>query len=412
MGLAVVPSSCAEFKQALSVAENELMNLDVVFDVPQQIAEGLQNGSLERIGGVVRDSSSKKVVMWLQEGGMGITKGIPIPPLPVGADALVDANPLLATANLGVSVTGFAMVLQQLNRLSDQIRVMEAKVDQISHKLDDQALAQLKAGINACQNAVELQDPDLRIQMAGQALTTLHAARQYFNQQVLRSAGKAEATSTEYVGLAFVALAAEVQTYLQLDEAAKASRTLAQGLIELRPGLTQLMNAVLDCTCHYLKPEFSGKVDFGLLLWLHNGFRRMKCNAGEPAEQLSASELFEIIRPNITEVFKSHEDWHGEIPQVIVDTSDVPDWWLGPLNQGTDKSARLRQVMEELAEGLNKIVALVEAHDRLQAQVMQLEEMERMGLKPSELQTQLQLPEGHAAAVVLDSRWMPQKLMA
>jgi len=388
------------------------MNLDVVFDVPQKIVEGLQDGSLERIGGVVRDSSSKRVVMWLQEGGSMVKKGIPIPPWAGGVDALAVATPLLTTANLGVSVAGFAVMLQQLNRISDQIRAVEAKVDQISHKLDDQALAQLKAGINACQNAVELVDPDLRLQMAGQALTTLHAARQYFNQQVVRSAGKAEATSAEYVGLAFVALAAEMQTYLQLDEGKKAARTLAQGLSELRPGLTQLMNAVLDCTCHYLKPEFSGKVDFDLMLWLHNGFRRMKCNAGEPAEQLSASELFEIIRPNITEVFKSHEDWHGEIPQVIVDTSDVPDWWIGPLNQGTDKGARFRQVMEELAEGINRIVALVEAHDRLLSQVLQLEEMARMRLKPSSLQTQLQLPEGRAAAVVLDARWMPQKLEA
>ena len=254
------------------------MNINVLFDVPALVAQGLMNGSLERVGGVVRDSSSKQVVMWLQEGGSEVSKALANPPMAGGANALLAAaNPLLATANLGVSVAGFAMVLQQLNRISDQIRQVEAKVDRISHKLDDQALAQLKAGINACQNAVELQDPTLRIQMAGQALTTLHAARQFFNQQVVRSAGKAEAASAEYVGLAFVALAAEVQTYLQLDEGEKAARTLAQGLDELRPGLTQLMNAVLDCTCHYLKPEFAGEVDLDLMLWLHNGFRRMKC---------------------------------------------------------------------------------------------------------------------------------------
>jgi hypothetical protein len=382
------------------------MNINVLFDVPALVAQGLMNGSLERVGGVVRDSSSKQVVMWLQEGGSEVSKALANPPLAGGANALAAANPLLATANLGVSVAGFAMVLQQLNRISDQIRAVEAKVDRVSHKLDDQALAQLKAGINACQNAVELNDPTLRIQMAGQALTTLHAARQFFNQQVVRSAGKAEASSAEYVGLAFVALAAEVQTYLQLDEGEKAARTLSQGLDELRPGLTQLMNAVLDCTCHYLKPEFAGEVDFDLMLWLHNGFRRMKCKAGESAEQLSASELFEIMRPHITKVFKSHEDWHGEIPQAIVDTSDVPDWWIGPLNQGTDKAARFRQVKEELAEGLNKIVAVVEAHDRLIAQVLQLEEMERLGLKPTDLRKRLLLSEGQAAAVVLDTRWI------
>ena len=388
------------------------MNINVLFDVPALVAQGLMNGSLERVGGVVRDSSSKQVVMWLQEGGSEVSKALANPPLAGGANALAAANPLLATANLGVSVAGFAVVLQQLNRISDQIRAVEAKVDRISHKLDDQALAQLKAGINACQNAVELNDPTLRIQMAGQALTTLHAARQFFNQQVVRSAGKAEAFSAEYVGLAFVALAAEVQTYLQLDEGEKAARTLAQGLDELRPGLTQLMNAVLDCTCHYLKPEFAGEIDLDLMLWLHNGFRRMKCKPGESVEQLSASELFEIMRPHITKVFKSHEDWHGEIPQVIVDTSDVPDWWIGPLNQGTDKAARFRQVKEELAEGLNKIVAVVEAHDRLMAQVLQLQEMERLGLKPTDLKQQLLLPEGQAAAVVLDARWITQEVIA
>ena len=388
------------------------MNLNVVFDVPALVAQGLLNGSLERVGGLVRDSSSKQVVMWLQEGGSEVSKALANPPLAGGVNALDAANPLLATANLGVSVAGFAMVLQQLNRISDQIRTVEAKVDRISHKLDDQALAQLKAGINACQNAVELNDPTLRIQMAGQALTTLHAARQFFNQQVVRSAGKAEASSAEYVGLAFVALAAEVQTYLQLDEGAKAGRTLDQGLDELRPGLTQLMNTVLDCTCHYLKPEFAGEVDLDLMLWLHNGFRRMKCKPGELVEQLSASELFEIMRPHITNVFKSHEDWHGEIPQVIVDTSDVPDWWIGPLNQGTDKAARFRQVKEELAEGLNKIVAVVEVHDRLMAQVLQLKEMERLGLKPTDLKQQLLLPEGQAAAVVLDTRWIAVEVPA
>lgn len=388
------------------------MNLNVVFDVPALVVQGLMNGSLERVGGVVRDSSSKQVVMWLQEGGSEVSKAITRPPLAGGANALAAANPLLATANLGVSVAGFALVLQQLNRISDQIRAVEAKLDRVSHKLDDQALAQLKAGINACQNAVELQDPTLRIQMAGQALTTLHAARQFFNQQVVRSAQQAEAASTDYVGLAFVALAAEVQTYLQLDEGAKAARTLRQGLEELRPGLTQLMNAVLDCSCHYLKPEFFGEVDLDLVLWLHNGYRRMQREPGEATLQLTACELFDRLRRKMPEVFSSHEDWHGAIPQVVVDTSSVPDWWIGPLNQGTDKGARFSLVKKELAKGLNKIISMVEAHDRLLAQVLQLEEMQRLGLKPSDLQAQLLLPEGQAAAVVLDARWISQKVPA
>jgi hypothetical protein len=387
------------------------MNLNVVFDVPALVAQGLMNGSLERVGGVVRDSSSKQVVMWLQEGGSEVSKALVQPPL-AGVQALATASSLLSAANLGVSVAGFAVVLQQLNRISEQIKAVEAKIDRANHKLDDGWLAKLKAGINACQNAVELQNPSLRIQMAGDAINLLHEARHYFNQQAIRSAGKAEAASADYVGLAFVALAAEVQAHLQLDEGEKAARTLRQGLDDLRPALTQLMNAVLDCSCHFMRPEFSGEVDLDLLLWLHNGFRRMQRGPGEPTMELTASELFDRLRKKIGKVFKSTEDWHGEIPQVVVDTSGVPDWWIGPVNQGMDKTKRGRLVKEQLAEGLNRIVALVEAHDRLLAQVLQLEEMERLGLKPTDLKQQLLLPEGQAAAVVLESRWIAREVIA
>jgi len=375
------------------------MDLNVVFDVPPQIAKGLRDGSLERVGGVVRDSSSKQVVTWLQEGGSEITKALVQPPI--------------AGINLGVSVVGFAAVLQQLNCISEQIKSVEAKVDQVNHKLDDGWLAKLKAGINACQNAVELQNSSLRIQMAGDAINLLHEARHYFNQQAIRSSSEAESSSTDYVGLAFVALAAEVQANLQLDEAEKAARTLRQGLDELRPALTQLMEAVLACSCHYLRPEFLGKIDLDLLLWLHNGFRRMQRGPGEITMELTTNELFDrLLRKKIGKVFKSSEGWHGDIPQAVLDTSSLPDFWIGPVNQGTDKKKRGKFVIEHLAEGLNKIVGLVEAHDRLLAQVLQLDEMQQMELKPSNLQAQLQLPEGQAAAVVLDANWIPQKVVS
>jgi hypothetical protein len=154
--------------------------LNVVFDLPAALANGLQNGAYER----------------LREGGNGVVSQPPLPKPPLGEAAQL-ITPMLSAVNLGVSVAGFAVVITQLNQISDQIRLIEAKVDRVSVKLDDQALAKLKAGVNACLNAVELGDANLRQQMAGQALTTLHEARQYLNQQVLRSAAKAEATSAE-----------------------------------------------------------------------------------------------------------------------------------------------------------------------------------------------------------------------
>lgn len=379
--------------------------LNVVFDLPAALANGLESGALERVGGVIRDSNSKQVVAWLREGGSGALNNLTLPKLPMGQAAQLVA-PMLSAVNLGVSVAGFAVVITQLNQISDQIRQIEAKVDRVSVKLDDQALAKLKAGVNACRNAVELGDGALRLQMAGQALTTLHEARQYFNQQVLRSAAKAEATSADYVSMAFAALVAEVQTYLLLDEGEKAARTLRQGLTELRPGLTQLMNAVLERRADYLRPDFQGQVDLEFILWLSNGFKRMQRTAGERAEEISANALFDQLRPQLGDAFKSYEDWHGAIPQVVVDTSAVAEKWLGPINQGQDTGQRYKLVKQELAKGLAKIAALVEGHDRLCGQVLQLEELHQRGIKPSEFEAMRALPEGQAAAVVFDPRWI------
>jgi hypothetical protein len=90
----------------------------------------------------------------------------------------------------------------------------------------------------------------------------------------------------------------------------------------------------------------------------------------------------------------------------------VPDWYIGPISQGVDKGKRFKLVKKELSSGLNKIVAMVELYDRLSSQFIQLSEMTKLGLKPSQLAVQLQLPEGQAAAVVLDPRLIAEKTPA
>jgi hypothetical protein len=212
--------------------------------------------------------------------------------------------------------------------------------------------------------------------------------------------------------MAFAALVAEVQTYLQLDEGEKAARTLRQGLTDLRPGLTQMMNAVLESRAVYLRPDFQGQVDLDFILWLTNGFKRMQRNPGERAEEISASELFDVLRPQLGDVYKSYEGWHASVPQVVVDTSAVGDKWLGPIKQGQDTGQRFKLVKQDLAKGLAKIAAMVESHDRLCGQVLQLEELHRLGIKPSELDAMLALPEVQAAVVMLDLKAIQQPVPA
>jgi hypothetical protein len=79
----------------------------------------------------------------------------------------------------------------------------------------------------------------------------------------------------------------------------------------------------------------------------------------------------------------------------------VGDKWLGPIKQGQDTGQRFKLVKQDLAKGLAKIAALVEGHDRLCGQVLQLEELHRLGIKASELEVMGALAEGQAAVVLL-----------
>jgi len=55
----------------------------------------------------------------------------------------------------------------------------------------------------------------------------------------------------------------------------------------------------------------------------------------------------------------------------------------------------------------------VEAHDRLYGgQVLQLEELHRLAIKPSELEAMQTLPEGQTTAVVLDLNLIQQTVPA
>ena len=117
------------------------MKVRVEFDVPDDIAKGLLNGTLERIGGVIRFSESKQIVAWLTEGrSMSRSTGSTSTLLPslfravgmnartaaVVAGAVTVAGPLL-----DVAITGYTIY-----RLTERIRALKKEIADIYDRLD------------------------------------------------------------------------------------------------------------------------------------------------------------------------------------------------------------------------------------------------------------------------------------
>ncbi|MBB6462271.1 hypothetical protein [Flammeovirga kamogawensis] len=98
------------------------MKQNIFFEIPSNIMEGLANGTLERLGGVIRDSNNKTVRAWLKEvplqGEMDSTVMSQLSTLSSSSTAVTNA---LSIANIGVSVAGFAILSMQLHKINQHI---------------------------------------------------------------------------------------------------------------------------------------------------------------------------------------------------------------------------------------------------------------------------------------------------
>ena len=140
-----------------------MVPLEVVFDVPPEIVRGLATGALERVGGVIRETGSKQVAMWLREGAQiannsnlagGVLKSL----LNVGSggltgvafdalDAVIAANRHnqimqqfgaltnlvtlvggIGVLNLGATVISTSIVLKRMNDLEQAIKSLNVEI--------------------------------------------------------------------------------------------------------------------------------------------------------------------------------------------------------------------------------------------------------------------------------------------
>lgn len=95
--------------------------IPVTLDAAPDIVSGLNSGDLTRIGGVVREAASGRIVAHLQEVGRGTDA------LQQGLKAVAGLSQIAAGAsvlNLGVSAIGFAYTAHRLNQISSAISSM------------------------------------------------------------------------------------------------------------------------------------------------------------------------------------------------------------------------------------------------------------------------------------------------
>ena len=377
----------------------------VATSIPVSIHRGLSSGVYERVGGIVREVAggdgnvAGKTVMWLRDGDAleNMVKAIPSPVH--AAQALQLMSPYLVAVNAGVTAHGFAQVLGKLDVLNEQIK-------SVGERIDHQVVAKLKAGVSAIRDASDMDSLKMRNESAFAALIPLHESWYYFNQRVARTVASDKAATLKNISMAFTALMAESQAYVQLDEERRAAQTLREGLKELRPALIRLMETVLAQQAVYLRADFLGQINLEFITWLQNALRRIKSSPGEKVERVTLSDVFDTMRPG--QLSKAMQgDWHKKVPPVVISAAPTNKSLLGflPFAPGGDGKLSEAEVKENLAPGLTRIAGLVEAHDRIYGQVLQLETLVEERVDPSKFTNCLTLPNGKPAEAILFKGW-------
>ena len=143
--------------------------IDVAFEVPGWITEGLNTGSLFREGGVVRRSTGE-IAMFLRESS-SLSRELAVgnlSPSPLLSSQLSSFQSLsiasmgMQALNLGISAIGFAVVAKKLNRIHQEMDRLIAEVDQISRKQDLAMVAKMEGALETADRAIRASSNDIR----------------------------------------------------------------------------------------------------------------------------------------------------------------------------------------------------------------------------------------------------------
>ncbi len=199
--------------------------VEAVFQIPDWIANGLDNGNYERVGGVIREVDSKSVVAWLRE--TDFTQVSPGQMLS-SASRLLKFGDVVGVLNLGVSVTGFTIILNRIKLLETSISEQNALLTQIDRKLDLSFYGNFVAAIRQANDAMMTQSPDTKRITATHAVNRMLEAQHYFEAECDAQIAAGSEIADKLISTLFLAYTAEIRCHIELGEMVLATSKLEQ----------------------------------------------------------------------------------------------------------------------------------------------------------------------------------------
>ena len=375
--------------------------LEVVLKVPEAIASGLASGVLERVGGVVRHADSKQIVMWLREGGQiagnsDLAGGFLRPLLNASSGGLLSATS--SVANAAITARSHHLIMQQLNGISRMLGVVggigvvniavsavslglllrrlneiEGKIEAIHLEVQRDRDVNLRAGLDAAQDAAAAGDERNRRLHAMRAVDRLRDAHVLvvddLNQQLTHGDERQLAAElSQAMQLDMI----RIRCYMDIEDIANARRNLKAALKVYREAAKQSISMLLGTErAVYFHPAVCDDD-----LWRFVAILQWQREARIAPDSVLVEAL----------LASRHDFWN---PEAAPD-SDEPDRlaFLHNLIPQHDPEPAREEPKHILALALSE--GLIENFERLQGLLVEIDAIERLGINFSVWESQQQ----------------------
>ena len=292
-----------------------MTTIDATFNIPVQIAQGLSNGTYERVGGVVREIGSKQVVAWLRENVKSdsvLSNSSVLSSVNAAANNLSNVVSNLSNVasilNLAVSTMGFAIVLKRLGDIEHQLEQAQEVLQAIDYKIDLSFYANFRAALDLAFNAFTMTNSETRKMSAMQAINRFLEAEHHYTKLTDIEIGNGSQVADEYLTTLCLAYITEVRCYLELEELDTARRRLQESAVVLRPRFEKHINTLLTSNpAAYLHPSVKEQVG---LKHLTKVYQWLKPGVDE-------NDIFDMQRENLFNLAQKPENWIVSLPQAI-----------------------------------------------------------------------------------------------
>ena len=273
-----------------------MTTVNASFHIPEYIAQGISNGTYERVGGVIREADSKKVVAWLREAGK------------IGESVLPQVSAVSSIRNLAVSTMGFIIVLKRLGVIEQRLEQAQEVLQTIDYKIDLSFYANFRAALDLAINAFTMTNSETRKMSAMQAINRFLEAEHHYTKLTDIEIGNGSQVADEYLSTLCLAYVTEVRCYLELEEIDTARRRLQEGAAILRPRFEKHINTLLTSNpAAYLHPSLKEQVGLKRLTKVYQWLK----------PELDESDVFEMQRENLFKLAQNPEEWTNSLPQAI-----------------------------------------------------------------------------------------------